>query len=97
MNCLLTDNTGQSPERLQARVVGEVLGAFKYGVLGQLFGEEEADSGLDLSGCQGVLLVLTNKLAGLGGGLVEQVFDEGVHHGHAVGGDAGVGVYGRML
>jgi hypothetical protein len=62
-------------------------------VLGQLFGEEEADSSLDLSGGQGVLPFLTNKLAGL----VEQVVDEGVHHGHAVGGDAGVGVYGRML
>jgi hypothetical protein len=61
-------------------------------VLGQLSGEEEANSGLDLPGGQGVLLVVTNKLAGLGGDLVEQVVDEGVHHGHAAGGDAGVGV-----
>ncbi len=61
-------------------------------MLGQLSGEEEANSGLDLSGGQGVLLVVANKLAGLGGDLVEQVVDEGVHHGHAAGRCAGVGV-----
>ena len=61
-------------------------------MLGQLSGEEQANSGLDLPGGQGVLLVVANKLAGLGGDLVEQVVDEGVHHGHAAGGDAGVGV-----
>ena len=81
MNCLL-----------RGSVLGDGLGAFRDGVLGQLSGEEEANSGLDLSGGQGVLLVVTNKLAGLGGDLVEQVVDEGVHHGHAAGGDAGVGV-----
>ena len=77
---------------LRCRELGDGLGAFRDGVLGQLSGEEEANSGLDLSGGQGVLLVVANKLAGLGGDLVEQVVDEGVHHGHAAGGDAGVGV-----
>jgi hypothetical protein len=77
---------------LRGSVLGDGLGAFRDGVLGQLSGEEEANSGLDLSGGQGVLLVVTNKLARLGGDLVEQVVDEGVHHGHAAGGDAGVGV-----
>jgi hypothetical protein len=61
-------------------------------VLGQLSGEEEANSVLDISVVQGVLLVVTNKFAGLGGDLIEQVVDEGVHHGHAAGGDASVGV-----
>ena len=77
---------------LRGSVLGDGLGAFRDGVLGQLSGEEETNSGLDLSGGQGVLLVVTNKLARLGGDLVEQVVDEGVHHGHAAGGDAGVGV-----
>jgi hypothetical protein len=77
---------------LRCRELGDGLGAFRDGVLGQLSGKEEANSGLDLSGSQGVLLVVANKLAGLGGDLVEQVVDEGVHHGHAAGGDAGVGV-----
>jgi hypothetical protein len=77
---------------LRGSVLGDGLGAFGDGVLGQLSGEKEANSGLDLSGGQGVLLVVANELAGLSGDLVEQVVDEGVHHGHAAGGDAGVGV-----
>jgi len=61
-------------------------------VLGQLSGHEEANSGLDFSGGQGVLLVVTKNLAGLGCDLVKHVVGEGVHYGHAAGGDAGVGV-----
>jgi hypothetical protein len=77
---------------LRGSVLGDGLGAFRDGVLGQLSGKEEANSGLNLPGGQGVLLVVANKLARLGGDLVKQVVDEGVHHGHAAGGDAGVGV-----
>ena len=61
---------------LRGSVLGDGFGAFRDGVLGQLSGEEEANSGLDLSGGQGVLLVVANELAGLSGDLVEQVVDE---------------------
>jgi len=47
-------------------------------VLGQLTGEGEADSRLDLAGGQGGLLRVAGQLAGLGGEAVEDVADEGV-------------------
>ncbi len=58
----------------------------------ELTREDEADSGLDLAGREGGLLVVTNKLAGLGGDALEDVVDEGVHDGHGALGDARVGV-----
>ena len=61
-------------------------------MLGELTGEHEADGGLDLSGGEGGLLVVRGKLAGLGGDALEDVVDERVHDGHALLGDAGVGV-----
>ncbi len=61
-------------------------------MLGQLSWDLEANSGLDLSGGQRVRLVVANELAGLCRDLVEHVVDEGVHHGHAAGGDAHAGV-----
>jgi hypothetical protein len=68
------------------------LGAFRDGVLGQFSGKDQATSGLNLSRGQGALLVVAKKPAGLGRNLVEHVVGEGVHHGHAAGGNAGVGV-----
>ena len=40
-----------------------------------------------------MLLVVSDELGGLGGDLLEDVVDEGVHDGHSLGGDAGVGVH----
>ena len=44
--------------------LGDSLGAFRDGVLGQFTWEDEADSGLDLAGGQGWLLVHAAQLRG---------------------------------
>ena len=75
-----------------AGVLGDGLGSFGNGVLGELTGEEESDGGLDLAGGESVLLVVSDKSGGLVGDLLEDVVDEGVHDGHGSLGDAGLGV-----
>ena len=62
-------------------------------MLRELPGEDEADGGLDLAGGDGGLLVVPRELGGLGGELLEDVVDEGVHDGHGLGGDADVRVH----
>ena len=81
-----------SEDLLGAGVLGNGLGALRDGVLGELTGEEEPDSGLDLAGGDGGPLVVVSQTAGLGGDPLEQVVDERVHDGHGLGGDSGVGV-----
>ena len=61
-------------------------------MLGELPGQEEPDSGLDLAGGDGGPLVVVSQPAGLGSDPLEQVVDEGVHDGHGLGGHTGVGV-----
>jgi hypothetical protein len=56
-------------------------------VLGQLSWQHQADTSLDLSGRQGVLLVVSGDLAGLSGDTLEDISDEGVHDGHGLLGD----------
>ena len=73
-------------------VLGDGLGALRDGVLGQLTGEEEADSGLDLAAGDGGLLVVVGKAASFGGDALEDIVDEGVHDGHGAAGDSSVGV-----
>ena len=77
---------------LGAGILGDGLGALGDSVLGELTGEEEPDSGLDLAGGDGGPLVVVSQTAGLGGDPLEQVVDERVHDGHGLGGDSGVGV-----
>jgi hypothetical protein len=62
-------------------------------VLGELAGEDEAHRGLDLPGGDGGLLVVAGELGCLGGELLEDVVDEGVHDGHGLGRDANVRVH----
>ena len=81
MNCLLG-----------AGVLGDSLGALRHGVLGQLSGEEETDSGLDLPGGDGGATVVVGETAGLGSDTLEDVVHEGVHDGHGLAGDTSVGV-----
>jgi len=61
-------------------------------VLGELTGEEQADGGLHFPGGEGVLLVVADEAGGLGGNLLEDVVDEGVHDGHGLLGDTELGV-----
>ena len=51
-------------------------------MLGELTWEEESDGGLDLAGGESVLLVVSDKSAGLSGDLLEDIVDEGVHDAH---------------
>ena len=78
---------------LGAGVLGDSLGALRDGVLGELTGEEEPDSGLDLAGGDGGPLVVVSQLGGLGGDPLKQVIDERVHDAHGLGGDTGVRVH----
>ena len=78
---------------LGAGVLGDSLGSLRYGVLGQLTGEEEPDSGLDLPGGDGGPLVVVGKLAGLSSDPCEQVVDKRVHDAHGLGGDTSVWVH----
>jgi hypothetical protein len=66
------------------------LGSFDDGVLGQFSGEEELDSGLDFTGGEGVLLVVSDQLGGFEGDSLEDIVDEGVHDGHGLLGDTSV-------
>ena len=44
------------------RVFGDSLGTFGNGVLSEFSGKEELNSGLDLSGGESVLLVISDEL-----------------------------------
>ncbi len=72
--------------------LGDSLGSLRDGVLGKLSGKHEADSSLDLARRKGGLLVVGRELSGLSGNTLEDVVDEGVHDGHSLLADAGVGV-----
>lgn len=77
---------------LGAGVLGDGLGALGHGVLGQLSGEEETDGGLDLSGGDGAPSVVVGQTRSLGSDALEDVVHEGVHDGHGLGADSGIGV-----
>ena len=77
---------------LAGGVLGDGLGSFTDGVLGQLTRQQETDGGLDLPGGDGASLVVVGKTAGLGRDALEDVVHEGVHDGHSLGRDSSVGV-----
>ena len=81
-----------SSSLLGAGVLGDGLGSLRDGVLGQLSGQEEPDSGLDLPGGDGGPLVVVGQTGGLGSDPLEDIVDEGVHDAHGLGGDTSVGV-----
>ena len=61
-------------------------------MLGQLAGQDEAHSGLDLARGHSGLFVVARQLGGLSGNLLKDVGDEGVEDGDSPGGDTCVGV-----
>lgn len=77
---------------LGAGVLGDGLGAFRDGVLGQFTGQQETDCGLDFAAGDGRPLVVVGQTRRLGGDALEDVVDEAVHDAHGLGGDASVGV-----
>ena len=77
---------------LGAGVLGDSLGSLRDGVLGQLTGQEEPDSSLDLPGGDGGPLVVVGKTAGLSSDALKEIIDKRVHDAHGLGGDTGVRV-----
>ncbi len=77
---------------LGAGVLGDCLGAFRHGVLGQLTGQKQTDGRLDFPASDGRTLVVVGKTGRLSGDALKNVVDEAVHDGHGFGGDAGVWV-----
>ena len=75
---------------LAAGVFGDGFGAFADGVLGQFTGKKKTNSGLDLSRCNGGLLVVVSKAGSFTSDALEDVLDERVHDGHGFAGDTGV-------
>ena len=77
---------------LGAGVLGDGLGTLRDGVLGELTGKEEPDSGLDLARGDGGPLVVVSQTGGLSSDPLKQVVDERVHDAHGLGGDTSVRV-----
>ena len=61
-------------------------------MLCKLTRKHETNSSLDLSGRKGCLLVVGSKLSCLGCDTLEDIVDEGIHDGHSLLGDSGIGV-----
>ena len=83
-------NTGSL---LGAGVLGHSLGSLGYGVLGQLSGQKETDSCLDLSAGDGGASVVVGQTGSLGSDALEDVVDKRVHDAHGLAGDTSVGVH----
>ena len=61
-------------------------------MLGKFSRKEKSDSGLDLTGGKGSLLVVSGKLGGFKGDSVEDIVDEGVQDGDTLLGDTSLRV-----
>ena len=81
---------------LGAGVLGHGLGSLGYGVLGQLTGQEETDSGLDLSAGDGGPSVVVGQTGGLSGDTLEDVIHEGVHDRHGLAAYTSVRLYSTL-
>ncbi len=73
-------------------VLGDGLGAFRDGVLGQFTGKDQTNGGLNFAGRDGGALVVSSELGGFGGDSFEDIVDERVHDGHGLVRDTGFGV-----
>ena len=77
---------------LRAGILGDGLGSLGDGVLGELTGQEEPYSGLDLAGGDGGPLVVVSQTGSLSGNSLKEIIDKRVHDAHGLGGDTSVGV-----
>ena len=78
---------------LRAGVFGDGLSALRDGMLGELSGQKEPHSSLNLPGGDGGPLVVVGKPASLGSNPLKQIIDKGVHDAHGLGGDTSVRVH----
>ena len=80
-------------DRLRAgRKLGDRLGSFRHGVLGQFTGQHEADSRLNFAAAERRLLVVRGEFTRFRRDALENVLNERVHDGHALFGNTRVGV-----
>ena len=84
---------GQLKRSLGTGVLGDGLGAFGDGVLGQLAGQQKPDGRLDFAAGEGRALVVVRQPRRLGRDPLEDVVDETVHDRHGLGRDARVGMH----
>ena len=75
-----------------SREFGHGFGSFGDGVFGQFTGENQFDGGLNFSGRESVLLVVSNQFGSFHSESVERVRDEGVQDRHSFLGDSDFGV-----
>ena len=61
-------------------------------MLSEFSRKEKSDGSLDLSGGESMLFVISDEFGRLGGNLLENVVDEGVHDGHGFLGDSSLWV-----
>ncbi len=78
---------------LGAGVLGDSLGSLRNGMLGQLTGQEQTDSSLDFSACDGGPPVVVGQTGCLGSNALKDVVDKAVHDGHGLAGDTSVRVH----
>ncbi len=67
---------------LSAGELGDSLGTFRNGVLGELTWENQSDCGLDLSGTEHSLVVVSNKATSLRSDSLEGIVDQRVQDGN---------------
>ena len=77
---------------LAACVLGDSLSSLTDGVFGQLAGEKETDSCLDLPGGDGRFPVVVSQTGSLASDTLEDVIDKGVHNVHGLAGNTSVGM-----
>ncbi|KAH1222241.1 hypothetical protein GmHk_12G035453 [Glycine max] len=70
-----------------------ILGSFRNSVLGKFPGQHQPDSGLDLPGCNGRLLVIPRETRCFLRKLLEYIVDEAVHDPHGLARNADVRMY----
>jgi hypothetical protein len=75
-----------------ARELGDGLGTLTDGMLGEFTGKHQTDGGLDFTRGQSGLLVVGGQLSCLTGNTIKDIIDEGVHDGHTLLGDTGIGM-----
>lgn len=78
---------------LVAVELGDGLGAFRHGVLGELAWEQQTDGRLDFPGRDRRALVVARQAASLAGNALKQIADEVIHDRHRLLGDARVWVH----
>ena len=86
-------NTRTHLLRSLATELGHSLRSLGNGVLAELAGQNQTDGGLDFSRSHGALVVHARQMARFRHDSLEDIRHEGVHHSHALLGNAAVGVH----